>query len=216
MYRLIVPSVLIAFLAAPAVAADLVIEQPVIYSDTAVSDWSGFYAGVHVGYGWSDIQIEADEEEYWRTEGWLLGAQAGANWQHGSFVLGLEGDIAWSGVEGPEDQEGTIDEESVARYDWLTTIRGRAGFDLGGVMPYLTAGLAAASITYSDSGIEQFSGTETGYVLGAGVEAMLDDNWSVKGEYLYANFGANAYDDVDEDADDVVLHTVRLGLNYSF
>ena len=38
--------------AAPAVAADLGIRTPAPAYAPPVSDWTGFYAGGHAGYGW--------------------------------------------------------------------------------------------------------------------------------------------------------------------
>src|SRR2546421_919176 len=65
-------------------------------------DWTGFYVGGHVGYGWA--------EKDWRdafglnvsnkTNGFLGGGQVGFNYQIGQFVLGAEGDFSWSGING--------------------------------------------------------------------------------------------------------------------
>src|SRR5947207_9948430 len=65
-------------------------------------DWTGFYIGGHVGYGWA--------EKDWRdafglnvsnkANGFLGGGQVGFNYQIGQFVLGPEGDLSWSGING--------------------------------------------------------------------------------------------------------------------
>jgi outer membrane immunogenic protein len=79
--------------------------------------------------------------------------------------------------------------------------------------------------------------TQVGFVLGAGVEFALRSNWSLKIEYQYLNFGSQSASDAfswtttdyincrrvttthtntvatDLDSD---IHTIRVGLNYSF
>jgi outer membrane immunogenic protein len=59
-----------------------------------------------------------------------------------------------------------------------------------------------------------------GYTVGAGVEYMFVPNWSVKGEYMYYNFGSSRF------VTPVALapfgsfttedHTLKLGVNYRF
>lgn len=59
------------------------------------------------------------------------------------------------------------------------------------------------------------SSTETGYVLGLGAEYRFNGNWSVKGEYLYHNFGT-----VSAEGTDAVfkprLDVFKIGLAYRF
>src|ERR1700737_1171936 len=56
-------------------------------------DWSGFYAGVNVGYDWgrsrwSDPGVGANSGRL-GTSGGLVGGQLGYNWQIGAAVLGI-------------------------------------------------------------------------------------------------------------------------------
>lgn len=195
-------------------AADLYIDDTVAPT-VSVTDWTGFYAGLHLGLGQTVIYYD-EMEEIFEPEGLLAGVQAGGNWQHESFVLGVEGDISWSGLSAPLNEEGDINDDINASIDWLATLRGRAGFDLNGVMPYVTGGLAASGLTFDDDG-DVYSETLTGYVLGSGLEAKVDENWSIKAEYLYANLGETAYPEIDEDErNDIEVHIVRFGLNYAF
>jgi outer membrane immunogenic protein len=61
----------------------------------------------------------------------------------------------------------------------------------------------------------------TGYVVGAGVEYAFWNNWSLKAEYLYMNFGENEYFSPPPAGfgrrsfllDD---HVFRVGLNWRF
>ncbi len=75
-------------------------------------DWSGFYAGVNVGYGWGRSSTVGSFND--ATSGELLsstankfdmngvtgGGQVGYNWQRANWVFGLEADIQASGQKG--------------------------------------------------------------------------------------------------------------------
>ena len=204
-----------AAMTASAFAADLYIpEQPFIPSTPAES-WSGAYVGVHVGYGLGEA-IDIDFDGYtWDMSGLIAGAQAGVNYQMDSTVLGIEADIAWTGVGGPYLFNGALDDEDyVASISWMSTIRGRVGVDLDAFLVYGTAGLAIAGlhIDYFD---DDSSETHVGFAVGAGVEKKITENISLKAEYLYANFGA-----VDHYGQSYPLsfdvHTVKAGLNFHF
>jgi hypothetical protein len=74
-------------------------------SPRATYDWSGFYGGVHAGYGggmtdWGGINNLA--------KGSLVGGQIGFNRQIGNAVIGVEADAAWSGMKGSRFEEVTV------------------------------------------------------------------------------------------------------------
>ena len=197
-------------------AADLLINPSVTAPVASADDWTGFYAGVHSGFMWADMNYGSDEEDGWLPEGVFVGGQLGANWQSGQLVLGVEGDLTYGGmVKSGYYQDGALfagDDYYVASIDWSGTLRGRVGYDIGGTMPYLTAGLAAAKVHIDEPGFEA-DGTHFGWVAGLGVETKLDENWSLKGEYLYSSLGETDYYD---QSSDLSMHSVRVGLNYRF
>ena len=116
---------------------------------------------------------------------------------------------------------GTASEE----LEWLMSLRGRVGYDMGGWTPFVTGGIAWASTRFSridlTTGNEDAnpSNVRLGYVLGGGVDFRLDSRWSARAEYLYTNLGltgfafasAPARYDLQYD-----LHRLRVGLNYKF
>jgi outer membrane immunogenic protein len=187
-----------------------------------------------------------------------VGGQVGCNLQFGSIVLGAEGDINWSSLTtsvnaafapfASANPAFTISQEAEnisLRMNWFSTLRARGGIAFDHWLLFGTGGLAigqfssSTNITYGSNGtspvfanashIGQASTTRLGLALGGGLEYALTNNWSVKAEYLYLNFGAWSY------ASPLVApagavgagytwtttvssrdHIVRLGINYRF
>lgn len=193
-------------LAPAAFAADMPVAPPPVQAvvpEEASFDWTGFYVGAFGGYGWGEADDGLDSVD---TEGAFAGGTVGYNHQMGQFVIGLEADGAWSGIE---DDDGVF-ETSI---DWLSTVRGRVGFALDNFLIYGTGGAAIGEVSYDDGlGIDD-SETQVGWTAGGGVEAALTDNISIKGEYLYVDLGEVEVGGVDVDTN---AHTVKGGINYRF
>lgn len=222
----------IAALAGPALAADMPAPtfptEPVPAPAPAplLFSWSGVYAGLNVGHAWGDYGFETTPGTTFGPlpgigfdgDGFLAGAQLGANWQVDQFVFGIEGDIAWAGMDGEAAFGAPFAPYAVtADNRWLGTLRGRLGIALDQVLVYGTAGAAFTNIRASDTLGFTDSNTHTGWTVGAGVEAALTDAVSAKVEYLYADFGSRSYDLGDGAVrGDYDTHIVRAGLNYRF
>lgn len=179
--------------------------------------WSGFYLGLNAGYGFgeSDWQNPAVSME---PTGAVVGGTIGYNLQTGTWVWGLEADIAWSGMK--DDIAcggGTCSTEA----KWFGTARGRLGYaGWNNWLPYLTAGAAFAGVEASNTVAGSASETMIGWTVGLGLEYAFMGNWSLKGEYLYADLGnmdcptcnvAGAANEVS-----YTTNIVRAGLNYRF
>jgi outer membrane immunogenic protein len=54
----------------------------------------------------------------------------------------------------------------------------------------------------------------SGWTVGAGIEAFIAPNWSVKGEYLYRSLGSESYFGVPTGT--LNLHSGQVGVNYHF
>jgi outer membrane immunogenic protein len=181
----------------------------------AASDWSGFYLGGHVGYGWgrdpsSLVNVISGNipspfgDQISRTDlnasGLLAGFQAGANRQIGAFVGGLEIDLSVTGIKGSTtslDTDADLTETNTDKFDMLGSARARLGYlALPNVLLYGTGGLAwtrlnksITDVTTSVSG-STFPSWEFGWVAGAGGETKLwDSNWFWRVEYLHYDFG---------------------------
>jgi outer membrane immunogenic protein len=140
------------------------------------------------------------------VNGFIGGGQLGYNWQSGMWVFGLEGDIQLSNERGSGDvctvagcPVGSTVFTRDYQLDWFGTARGRVGFlPAERMMLYATGGLAYGHFTGSSLmgaagtnalDLGSWSRTQAGWTVGAGVEAALGGNWSVKFEYLYMDLG---------------------------
>jgi outer membrane immunogenic protein len=151
-------------------AADLAVKAPVYKAAPAiVSDWAGFYIGVHGGYGWGNTPIDTPDIPFFNNDkakedslqlgsfnaspkGGVVGGHAGYNWQYGQVVTGLEidfsaADLTTSGIVGTflesceNNAPGTISRS--LKFDELATARARLGYlVLPDLLAYGTAGAA--------------------------------------------------------------------------
>jgi len=129
------------------------------------------------------------------------------------------------------------------KFPWFATLRLRGGLLVDPqTLFYITGGLAVGEFTFSNafsSTSQVFLGTTSnipfgapltiasafstdmtrvGGAIGAGIEHKLTREWSVKGEYLYLDFGSAAFLSGTGVDTDVRLrdHIFRLGINYKF
>jgi outer membrane immunogenic protein len=175
--------------------------------------WTGFYVGLNGGWGWGSSDFSAPlATASFDVNGGLIGGTLGYNWQMGSMVFGLEGDIDWSNIRGSVAcAPGTCS----TRNDWLGTFRGRLGYAMGRFMPYLTGGLAVGDIKTSVTGFPDSTQTNVGWTIGGGLEANVTGPLSVKVEYLYVDLGS-ANSPVAGSDSKFQSSIVRAGLNYHF
>ncbi len=145
--------------------------------------WSGFYGGVHLGYGTGDATTTGDlageclvacgnvrgwgdfgisQSGKFQMNGVFGGAQLGHNYRHGNYVFGYEADISASDIRTRGDDNalinlfgGGIQVGSVtSSVDWYGTARGRVGHLVAeDLMIYATGGLAFGEVT-SSIGVE--------------------------------------------------------------
>lgn len=177
------------------------------------SGFGGFYAGGNIGY--SRGEYSPDNAGSSGIEGFTGGAQGGYNADLGGLVVGVEGDYQLSGA-GSSQTLGNGDELTVG-INHFGTVRGRAGVDMGGIMPYVTGGIAFGDVGYKRETVAgpTISESEYGWGLaaGAGIEAMAANNLSLKAEYLFVNFGDFNLSNTSVDAN---AHTARAGINFHF
>lgn len=197
-------------LAVAASAADIPLKAPAPAYYAPYFSWTGFYAGINGGYGWSDSFAD-------NAKGGVYGGQVGYNWQIGSFVLGVEGDFQGTTIKATETI-GTATAEG--KIDAYATVRGRIGYAFNRALIYGTGGWAYTKtklkLSVGTASIED-SAWGSGYAVGGGLEWAVWDRWSVKGEYLYIDSGDTTLTLAGATATgDFKYNVVRAGLNYRF
>ncbi|MGA8170663.1 MAG: TonB-dependent siderophore receptor, partial [Methylocystis sp.] len=187
--------------------------------------WTGFYFGGQMGYGWG----LNDGSVSWATadgqvnqaglnsgaQGVIGGGHVGYNQQFDRMVLGLEGSVDGTTltkhvlVPGPNY---VADPTQVLPIGATVTgnvqsgvqgsVRARAGYTFGRLLPYATGGVAIGSFK-SDAqlfGVDvdgmsslaaggAHTATRVGWTLGAGLEYAVNNHWSMRAEYRYTDFG---------------------------
>jgi outer membrane immunogenic protein len=225
MKKLFLSAASILALSAPVMAADIV--------EPAPFDWTGPYVGLNAGASFfkEDLELSDNFVPSVSDDGTdtnvTFGVQAGYNFQSDNLLLGVEGDFNY--LDAGEDLllvgKGISSWES--DHDWFATIRARAGLVSDQTLFYITGGVAFLDADYelerSVIGPVVTASADdvlVGWTIGGGIGHAFSEDWSVKIEYLYADF-----ESVDETVIDFVtvtgsadpsLHVVRAGLNYHF
>jgi outer membrane immunogenic protein len=213
-----------------AVAADMPVKARPMAPAPVPFSWTGCYIGAVAGYGWGksdqDFAVAGNPPAISGThvDGGTVGGTIGCNYQTGTWVFGVENDLAWAGFKGsaPDIQNPAF--TIGTKTTWLDTLRGRVGYAFGNSLVYATGGVAFADVKAFESfpGVpeETISNTRTGCALGGGFEYAFDRAWSAKAEYLHIDFGSsNATGFVNYTNKSRVTLTeniARVGLNYRF
>jgi outer membrane immunogenic protein len=180
-------------------------------------NWTGFYAGAHLGVGWSDDGGGGS------SSGFLGGGQVGFNYQINQWVLGVEADIAGTTIKDSASATvvgpgAVLTGRADASLDWVSTLAPRLGYafdrwlvygKFGGAWAHASATASAAinGVVVGSASVDQ---TVSGWVLGVGTEYALRDNWTAKIEYNMMDFGS------DSPFADNKFHVFKAGLNYRF
>ena len=225
----------ICFSVGSASAADM--RQPVYKAAPMVApgfNWTGFYLGAVGGYAWGDSDTSptgilgtALTPMRTKPDGWLAGGTIGYNYQQGNLVLGTEGEFYWSDLEGSAGS-GLVPATVTYSNNWTGTLSTRLGVAFDTLLVYSKAGVAWANNDYNLSlgapiGYSStVSDTETGWLVGGGVEWAFARNWSAKIEGTYMDFGQKnksfaplAGIPINADIDSQVS-TIKFGVNYRF
>jgi len=190
------------------------------------TDWSGAYVGAFGGLGvstgnaaihdYSGALIPLDVENNLFPHrigqngiGGMIGAGAGFNVQSGSFVGGIEADIAYARISATDSysrvdyipgspfQGVSTNTGYSTDFGTLGTLRARGGFLWGDTLIFGTAGLAGGQVgNRFDLALPEIgyrspvwseSGVRMGYAVGGGLEHRLTNNLTLKFDALYVN-----------------------------
>jgi outer membrane immunogenic protein len=187
---------------APVYAPPMTAPAPTAYN------WSGAYAGLSGGYGWTNFDSDSAAVAS-DGDGWLLGGYVGYNIQSPSnWVFGLEADAHWSGISGTGGG---------ARSDlnWISTLRGRAGMAFDRFLVYGTGGLAVAGVELND-GTATDKNTHFGWVIGAGVETAISQNLTARLEYNYVSLNEKDYTGAADYTASPNASIIKAGIGFKF
>jgi outer membrane immunogenic protein len=160
----------------------------------AIYNWTGCYAGVHVGGGWEGSTWASTGQS---GAGVVGGGQAGCNVQIRQFVIGVEGEFSGSSLSDhvSDSSPGTGNERN-ARNIWDGAISVRSGLAFDRAFVYGKVGAIVGKFeydrsTFSPGNSQAASGSKIfpGVLMGVGFEYALTDNWTTKFEYNYIDFG---------------------------
>lgn len=210
MKRILLTSVSLGVLGmlSPAFGADLPAYSKAPVYTAPVYDWTGVYFGVFGGGGFGNHNVNnqlgqagtfTDYTANYSSQGGLAGGELGYNWQSGSYVVGIEGDLFWSGIKG-SDAAGiaagafpaaltSVDQDNLR---WGGTVRARGGFTVDRWLMFFTGGYAFGDIAHTNTdpvlGVDRFTVHANGLTAGAGFEYAITNNVIGKFEYRYYNF----------------------------
>jgi outer membrane immunogenic protein len=193
MYRYACAAILSALAGAASAGGPVVavVEQPVVAATPAPTfDWTGFYAGVNLGFG--DLSNGAVSEDHQ-----FYGIQAGYLRDFGTFVLG--GELAFT--------TGDFDDLAGTDYD-STRLKVIGGFDAGRFLPYAFVGVSDYSLS---DGITTASDTGTLYGLGGRFAFGANGQHVVGLEYLVERM-----DDFDGSGTDIDNNEIALRYDFRF
>lgn len=150
-------------------AADLAPVRMPLKAPAQPGNWTGFYIGGNVGYGWGRydasnatgtiVNVNGGSGIYGfnvpsgNGNGVTAGIQAGYNWQIEQAVLGIDADWQYlnskagtgnAAIAVPVFIGGNFSGSTSVSTDWYATFRGRVGYAFGPALLYATGGLALA------------------------------------------------------------------------
>jgi len=217
-------------------------------------NWAGFYVGINAGAALNDSDYTLEPSGLGSSGlpsatgdfddiSFTGGVQAGYNYQIKKFIIGIETDFNYNGIDESDSVNralaspgGRFRHTVTQRLDYLGTLRARLGFTpVNQWLLYATGGLAyghvrssskvAFDVPATDIYRGSSSSTQTGWTVGGGVEYAVAKQWSIKGEYLYVDLGSQSYEYENQAkcngcsyTTDLTTreHIVRFGINYKF
>lgn len=174
------------------------------------SDWTGFYAGGHLGYALGSIRgvttaadgtpggIPATESANVDFRDLTRGIQAGFNYQFSNrMVIGVEGDFSWTKLRKTQNAIVTEDPQMAAgsflqaktnyTIDWSASLRGRIGYAADRMLIYATGGMAFLNETEVRSQYVQPSANNRWTQLSLNEEASaVRSGWTIGAGFEYA------------------------------
>jgi len=231
-----------------AAADDIVVTKAAPVQDAVpfAYDWSGFYAGGHLGVAWGSSNWTAPGitgstnlfqpiDSFNEAGSFFEGLQAGYSYMlPNRVVIGAEVDASFpsyqnlAGISIGGISNFTSPTLGAVSYNETVlssgTVRGRIGYAPGSWLFYATGGFAW---TYDQLTLTQLASGTTdmpflwrlGWAAGAGVDVPILPHWTARLEYLFTDYGTGSVLFANAGQrfnSDFSLQELRFGLNYQF
>lgn len=211
--------------------------------------WTGFYLGGNFGGAWTqsnvtDALFGLNFSSGNNNGAFIGGGQLGFNYQLSNLVIGVEADFdGVANTNSPNTLTGsavlvpgigtTQAIQVTSKNNWISTLAARFGVAYGDWLFYGKAGggwvgnnnLTVTNVTTGASISGSNNNTNSGWLVGAGIEWAFANRWSWKLEYNYlglasqtftvpATFPILANDTFTQSNRNIQM--VKVGLNYLF
>jgi outer membrane immunogenic protein len=182
-------------------AADLPVAPAPVYVPPPFT-FTGFYIGGNLGGTfnldkWSESLFFMTFNRETAGGRFIGGGQVGFNYQFGPLVVGAEADGDWGANTQNAGNTAFIPAVGniiiLANHTWVSTAAARVGFAADHLLFYAKAGggwagsngftLSNTTTATTISGLG--GGTNSGWLVGAGLEWAVTDHWTIKFEYDY-------------------------------
>jgi len=222
--RALAVAVVVAGSAAPALSADLYVQQPPppaqgytgFSAQSPVANWAGAYLGIAPGYSFGGLsnKIPGTGKVKSSINGASIGIYGGVNAiVMNNLVVGAEGDLNLSDQRSAQTNGADFYKASST---WNGSVRGRFGAALDRFLPFVTGGIAFGGNTLNVNGSSSSTG-QVGYALGFGLEGFVTDRIVAKGEFIYEGFGDQAHDVAGKTVNtNISSGILRIGAAYKF
>ena len=183
-------------------------------ASASLNNWTGFYAGAEAGDIFNDVHVSAQQlgftspNEKCNTSSTFAsfspGLQLGYIYQFPNSLISasIEANVLFNTNQRERLDCRCPDNPDVSdsfsfKNKMQSAIKGRVGraynWSNSVVLPYITTGASFANVglTYKNEGGDDYSQTttQTGWLIGAGIELAILQNWSLRAEYYYADYG---------------------------
>lgn len=192
-------------------------------------------------------QIAAESDRKATQSRWAGGLFGGYGRQFDKLYVGAEASInslnfdetQTSGAVYQSNPAGKFSNRLSVKADWQATLRARVGWAQDKWLAYVTGGVAAARLKLDAAFSDDFLGAgatgqdankeiKLGWVLGLGGEYALSDSWTLRAEYLYADYGKvstsavvtnpafPAFANTLQNSVELKTQTLSVGVSYRF
>ena len=184
-------------------------------------DWTGPYIGGNGGAAWSGDRTVTAQKWFMEmpisdlafgsrhVSGGFGGGQVGYNYQVSNFVFGVEANARGGSIHGGSSDEtmasffgrtGSIRLSTSECIGFFSTVVGRVGYSVNGLLFYATAGGAFGQTNTRIKMISSFGADAAardeawrgGTAFGGGFQYALSRNWSANFDYQHIDLGSSS------------------------